>query len=75
MMKTMTKMTTNIHGNVKCDCGHRQKDHYEKRGWCHHTEHVNVGKCGCTWFHPNKSYVKKKKNEEEWKKQLKLALY
>lgn len=47
-----------IHGNVKCDCGHTQKDHYQNGGWCHHTQHKKVGKCGCTWFYPNTKYIK-----------------
>jgi hypothetical protein len=51
------------HGNVKCDCGHIQKDHYQNNGWCHHSEHSNSGKCGCTWFHPNIHYIKNKKKQ------------
>lgn len=50
----------NIHGNVKCDCGHPKKDHYQNGGYCHHSTHKNAGGCGCTWFHPNKKYIDKK---------------
>lgn len=66
---------SNVHGNVKCDCGHTQKDHYENNGWCHHTGHQNPGKCGCTWFHPNRKYVKRKKIEQLKSRQLKLELH
>lgn len=52
-----------IHGNVKCDCGHTLKEHYQG-GWCHSSEHPKVGKCGCTWFHPNAKYIKRKENEK-----------
>jgi hypothetical protein len=62
----------NIHGNVKCDCGHKQKDHYAKEGWCHSLTHINSGKCGCTWFHPNVKYIRRKKIEKAKKRQLKL---
>lgn len=27
-------MKNKIHGNVKCDCGHTKKDHYQG-GWFH----------------------------------------
>lgn len=54
-----------IHGNVKCDCGHKQKDHHLKTGFCHDETHKNSGQCGCTWFHPNMKYIyKKKKNQK-----------
>lgn len=46
-----------VHGNIKCDCGHTQKEHYNEEGHC--------GSCGCTWFHPNVNYIKKKKNEQK----------
>lgn len=55
-----------IHGNVKCDCGHVQKDHYQGTGWCHHSEHPKAGECGCTWFWPNVNYIKNKK--KAWEK-------
>ena len=59
------------HGNIKCDCGHTQKDHYQG-GWCHSSGHPQAGKCGCTWFHPSVHYIKKlkekKKNEKEQRK-------
>lgn len=59
-------MGDTIHSNVKCDCGHTQKDHYQGTGWCHHSGHENPGKCGCTWYHPNEKYLKKvKKNMEK----------
>lgn len=51
------------HGNVKCDCGHRQKDHHANEGWCHSSTHKTPGKCGCTWFHPNVNYIKRKKEK------------
>lgn len=54
---------TKIHGNVKCDCGHTQKDHYRGTGWCHHSQHPKAGECGCTWFHPNVRYIEKQKSK------------
>jgi hypothetical protein len=51
------------HGNIKCDCGHPRKDHYNG-GWCHDSSHKNSGACGCTWFHPNVKYIKRKKDEK-----------
>jgi hypothetical protein len=65
---------TTIHGNVKCDCGHKQKDHHQNTGYCHHSQHPESGKCGCTWFHPNVKYVRKKKIEQAKKRQLKLFI-
>jgi hypothetical protein len=65
---------TNIFGkeipaNVKCDCGHVAKDHYQGVGFCHHSQHENPGGCGCSWFWPNVKYILTKKKEyEEWKK-------
>lgn len=61
-----------VHGNVKCDCGHRKPDHYNNEGWCHHPQHVNHGKCGCTFFHPNVKYVRRNKIKQAKKSQLKL---
>lgn len=52
-----------IHGNVKCDCGHPQKDHYNG-GWCHSGTHPKAGGCGCTWFHPNVRYINRKNKEK-----------
>ena len=49
------------HGNIKCDCGHRQKDHYNGEGWCHDSKHPKAGQCGCTWFYPNIYYIRRKK--------------
>ena len=60
----MTKRKNRIHGNVKCDCGHTQKDHYRGEGWCHDSSHPNPGKCGCTWFHPNVRYIQRKKKRK-----------
>ncbi len=34
---------------IKCDCGHRPRDHYCSEGCC--------DKCGCTWYHPNAKYI------------------
>ena len=61
-----------VHGNIKCDCGHTQKNHYHNKGYCHHSQHPNAGQCGCTWFHPNVKYVRRKKIEKAKKRQLKL---
>ena len=47
----------NIHKNVKCNCGHRSKDHHNGEGWCHSSTHENPGQCGCTFFYPNDSYI------------------
>lgn len=44
--------------NVKCNCGHTLKDHYQG-GWCHSAGHKNEGDCGCTWFHPNDKSILK----------------
>lgn len=41
--------------NVKCDCRHTKKDHFEKSGQCN--------ECGCTWFHPSIFYIKTKNKE------------
>jgi len=38
---------------VKCGCGHYPEDHYLKEGAC--------AKCGCTWYHPNDTYILAKK--------------
>ena len=46
--------------NVKCDCGHPKRDHYQNSGWCHHSEHVKAGQCGCTWYYPNFKYQLKR---------------
>lgn len=54
----------NIPKNVKCNCGHTAKDHYMGTGWCHHSEHLKSGECGCTWFHPNDKWVLKQKNKK-----------
>lgn len=49
------------HGSIKCDCGHTQKDHYLGSGFCHDSTHKKAGQCGCTWFHPNVNYIRRKK--------------
>jgi len=54
---------TKIHGNIKCDCGHTQKDHHQGTGSCHDSTHKHHGKCGCTWFHPNVKYIQKLKQK------------
>lgn len=59
-IKEWKKVKKKIHGNVKCDCGHPQKDHYNGEGWCHSGTHPKVGECGCTWFHPNVNYIKRR---------------
>ena len=51
------------HGNIKCNCGHPQKDHYRGEGWCHHSEHPKAGQCGCTWFYPSDYYILKRKEK------------
>jgi hypothetical protein len=61
-----------LHGNIKCDCGHKQSDHNNNRGWCHDPQHKNPGQCGCTWFHPNVKYIRRKKIQQTKKRQLKL---
>ena len=53
-------------GLWKCDCGNNKKDHYKNEGYCHHSQHPNAGKCGCTWFYPNVEYIKKTTKEKEW---------
>ena len=53
-----------IPNNVKCDCGHTIKDHFNG-GWCHSSGHPKEGQCGCTWFYPNVNYIKRKKKEYE----------
>jgi len=40
------------HGNIKCDCKHKQEDHYIGEGSCK--------KCACTWFYPHFKYRKNK---------------
>jgi hypothetical protein len=50
--------------NVKCDCGHTIKDHFQG-GWCHSSGHPKESQCGCTWYHPNVNYIKRKKKEYE----------
>jgi hypothetical protein len=45
-----------FHHNIKCDCTHRQKDHYSETGWCK--------KCSCTWFYPNVKYIQRNKIEK-----------
>lgn len=57
-------MTRHIPKNVKCDCGHTAKDHYNGEGFCHHSEHAKSGECGCTWFHPNDKLINKQKNKK-----------
>lgn len=52
-----------VPSNVKCDCGHTKKHHYQG-GWCHSGDHPKAGQCGCTWFHPNQHYIKRKQNEK-----------
>ena len=56
----MTKKISNkIPKNVKCNCGHTIKDHYNG-GWCHSGSHPKAGECGCTWFYPNDKWIIKK---------------
>lgn len=43
--------------NVKCNCGHTSKDHYQGHGWCHSSGHSKEGQCGCTWFYPNDEWI------------------
>lgn len=54
---------------IQCGCGHSSKDHYQGRGWCHHSEHPKAGECGCTWFWPNDKYQGKR---QLYKKALSL---
>lgn len=53
-----------LHGNIKCDCGHTQKDHFSGEGFCHHSKHKKKGQCGCTWFHPSINYIIRKIKEK-----------
>ena len=53
-----------IHGNIKCDCGHTAKDHYGGWGWCHDSTHPKAGKCGCTFYHPNVHYIRRKQKKD-----------
>lgn len=62
-----------LHGNIKCDCGHTQKDHYQGEGWCHHSKHKRAGKCGCTWFWPNVRYIRRLKKKKQLEKKKKYA--
>jgi hypothetical protein len=64
-------MKKKIHGSVKCDCGHKQVDHHNNAGFCHHKDH-NHKECGCTWFHPNVKYVNRKKLNPTWVEQLEI---
>jgi hypothetical protein len=48
-------MTYKYHGNIKCDCGEKQEQHYNGEGACK----VN----GCTWFHPRIEYIAKKQGK------------
>lgn len=58
-----------VHANVKCDCGHPAKDHYQNSGYCHHSKHPKAGQCGCTWFHPNVRYcLRQQKKAADMKK-------
>jgi len=59
-----------VHGNIKCDCGHTKKDHYQDNGWCHHSAHPEAGKCGCTWFHPNRKYIRRKNKQRKDKQNI-----
>lgn len=52
------------HGNIKCDCGHTQKDHYLGGGFCHDSKHPRAGRCGCTWFYPNVRYILAKRERD-----------
>lgn len=56
LSKIKLKKGTVIPPNVKCDCGHYKKDHYQG-GWCHSSGHPKAGECGCTWYHPNFKYI------------------
>lgn len=54
-----------VHGNIKCDCSHTQKDHFNTEGCCK--------KCGCTWFYPNARYIeqmnkRKRENNEVYQR-------
>jgi len=55
----------NVPKNVKCDCGHTCKDHYQGIGFCHDSTHPKAGECGCTWFYPNINWVKKNKTRRK----------
>lgn len=63
-MKTDNKEKIKIHANVKCNCGHTAKDHYNGQGWCHSFGHPRSGECGCTFFYPNDRYIIRKKQKD-----------
>lgn len=44
-----------ISDNVKCDCGHTKKAHFQGEGCC--------SECACTWFHPEIKYCKPMKGK------------
>jgi len=52
LKKILENKKNYYHQNIKCDCTHKQNDHYNG-GWCK--------KCGCTWFYPNIKYIERKK--------------
>lgn len=52
---------TYVKAHIKCDCGHYAKDHYNREGWCHHSQHEHKGGCGCTWYYPNYRWIEKQK--------------
>lgn len=48
------------YARVKCNCSHYPKDHYNNVGFCHHSQHKDAGKCGCTWYYPNDEWILRK---------------
>jgi len=63
-MKIEIKTRWKEQSRVKCDCGHYPKDHYNREGHC--------DKCGCTWYHPNVKYIKRKQKEVKRTKKAKV---
>lgn len=58
-----------MHGNVKCECGHRWSNHEKEDGQC---EYPKMDICGCKEFRPNKRYARKMRIREALKRQLTL---
>ncbi len=56
-MKITKKEQKYIKSRIRCGCTHYARDHYNHEGWC--------DKCGCTWYWPNDTFIKR------WKKMAK----
>ena len=67
MSKVKAKL--NVPSNVKCNCGHTKKDHYNG-GWCHSSGHPKAGQCGCTFYAPNDRWILNNSPERKMLKKL-----